>query len=80
MDTREQISAANALIEWFNSQEVSPIDATLVMSKVLAKILTVKGGDLAVASSHDLVDIIDAFTFQLVDDVNERLYNVRRNK
>lgn len=40
MTNKEHIEAANALIEWFNSQGISPSDANLVMCKVWAKLLT----------------------------------------
>jgi hypothetical protein len=82
MDHKDQVAAANALIQWFNSQDISPADATLVMSKVVAKVLAGRDreGERPRVSAHDLADMIDAFTYNLVHDINEHLYNVRRTR
>jgi hypothetical protein len=36
MDNKDHVSAASALIRWFNSQEISPSDAEIIMGKCLA--------------------------------------------
>ena len=79
MDNKERVSAGNALVNWFNTQEISPEDARAIMSKVLAKIIV---GNLKGATTPDvrreLDQTIDATLLQLVHDVNDRLFQVRR--
>ena len=79
MDAKDRTSAANALVGWFNSQEIPPNEAARIMSKVLAKILV---GSLraphAPETRQELDDAIDAIMLQLVHDMNDRLFATRR--
>lgn len=80
MDHKEQIAAANALVEWFNTQEVKPSDAVLVMSKVIAKIIvgTLAGPQTTPDVRKVLDGAIDSIMLQLVHDTNDRLFHARR--
>jgi hypothetical protein len=79
MDQKERTEAANALVNWFNSQEISQADACAIMSKVVAKILVG-----AVSGPHTpdvrqaLDSTLDQFTLGLVHDMNDRIFHVRR--
>lgn len=73
MDTKDQVAAANALIEWFNSQEIGPSDAQKIMSKVLAKLLAPPRGPHLPREA--LQKRLDTFTLNLAHDVNERTYS-----
>jgi len=79
MDSKERTECANALVQWFNSQEVPPIDAQAIMTKVLAKIIV---GAVHGATTPDvrksLDNSVDAVTLQLVHDVNDRIFHVRK--
>ena len=79
MDSKERTECANALVQWFNSQEVPPADAAAIMSKVLAKIIV---GAVHGATTPDvrksLDNSVDAVTLQLVHDVNDRIFHVRK--
>jgi hypothetical protein len=79
MDARERTQAANALIEWFNSQEIPPHDAAVIMTKVTAKIIV---GAIHGAHTHDqrtqINDAVDDITLQLVHEINDRIFHVRR--
>jgi len=79
MDTKEHIQAANALIQWFNSQEIAQADACAIMSKVMAKILvgTLQGSHTA-TERQSLDNIIDRIMLQLVHDINDRIFATRR--
>jgi hypothetical protein len=79
MDTKSHIEAANALIQWFNSQEIAPGDATKIMSKVVAKIIVgaLKGSHTA-AERRALDDTVDHVMLQLVHDINDRIFASRR--
>lgn len=70
MDSKEHAQAGNALVQWFNGQEISHKDALLVMSKVMAKIITMN----VPPRRTDLEREIDRVTLQLVNDVNARTY------
>jgi hypothetical protein len=79
MDTKEQIQAANALIQWFNSQEITERDAAAIMTKVLAKILVgALQGSHTAAQRRGLDDLIDGLMLQLVHDINDRIFATRR--
>jgi hypothetical protein len=79
MDTKEHIQAANALIEWFNSQEVSERDAAAIMSKVLAKILVgALQGSHTATERQSLDHLVDRIMLQLVHDINDRIFATRR--
>jgi hypothetical protein len=79
MDTKEQIQAANALVQWFNSQEITEHDAAAIMSKVLAKILVgaIKGSHTA-AQRQSLDLAVDVVLLQLTHDINDRIFATRR--
>lgn len=70
MSPKEQAQAGNALVGWFNSQEIGPSDAQAIMSKVLALRLT-----LGVKTRDEANRALDTFMLQLVHDMNNRLYS-----
>jgi hypothetical protein len=70
MDSKEHAAAGNALVDWFNSQEINQTDAAMIMSKVLAKIITSQHRDRSATERA-----IDTFTLSLVNNVNARRYN-----
>jgi len=39
MDKRERIDAQSALVDWFSSQQINPLDAALIMSSVIGGIV-----------------------------------------
>jgi len=83
MESREKTAAANALIEWFNSQEIAQQDAMDVMSKVMAKIfVSTTTGVLTgphTPEAHRAFDTaVDRVHLQFIHDVNDRLFHVRR--
>lgn len=80
MTPKEQAAAANALIGWCNSQEITPADAELVLSKVLAKIFVDRLPSGPTTDPYILHKIIQTFEFTLVNDTNERSYYARRIK
>lgn len=79
MDPKEHVLAANALVQWFNSQDIGPEDAGHIMRKVIAKLIV--GG---LAAPHEVKDryaldnAIDAHLLALVHDINNRLHHARR--
>ena len=79
MDTKQQTEAANALVNWFNSQEIPQADACAIMSKVIAKILV---GSVHGAHTPDVRKVLDStldqFILALVHDMNDRIFHVRR--
>jgi hypothetical protein len=79
MQTKEQIQAANALIQWFNSQEIAQDDACAIMSKVMAKILVgALRGSHTVTERNALDILVDTTMLQLVHDINDRIFATRR--
>lgn len=79
MDNKEHTEAANALINWFNSQDIAVADAAEIMSKVIAKILVsaVSNARTPNARREAINEGVDLFTLHLVHDVNDRLHHVR---
>ena len=81
MDTKQHTEAANALVNWFNTQEIAPADAACIMSKVVAKILV---GAVSGPHTPDVREAIhtgvDLFTLHLVHDINDRLHQVLRKR
>ena len=82
LDSKQKAAAANALIQWCNSQDLGPADAEAVLSKVLAKLLLRKlpAGVRPPDDPYRLNKIVDTFTLHLVHDVNEQAYNDRHTK
>lgn len=74
MDNRELTSAANALIGWFNDQELSKADAILCMNKVIAKILVAQHG----TGRDQLTSGMDRAMLDLAHEINERAAQVFR--
>jgi len=74
MESKDRIAAANALVGWFNSQEIAPTDAKAIMSKVLAKLMV----PTRPTGPHEMDNIFDDFLLQLTHDINDRLHHVRR--
>jgi hypothetical protein len=77
MDSRELTSAANALIEWFNHQEISRADAQEVMAKVIAKIIVGKVGPL---DRTALLQELDKIHLAITHALNERMVQVARGR
>lgn len=77
----ETTKAANALIQWFNSQEISQSEALAVMNKVAAKIIV---GDIRSPTTADvrqrLDDIMARLHTDLAHEINERLYETRTRR
>lgn len=71
---RERTAAANALIEWFNGQEIRSSEAEAIMHKVLAKMLVGRTRPGVFA----LKEALDRHTTDLVHEMNERLHAIRR--
>ena len=82
MDTKEQTQAANALVGWFNSQDIAQRDAEAIMRKVIAKLIVTYAGVTPKGSTLDSQRLLDAalddHMLALVHDVNDRLHHVRR--
>lgn len=79
MDTKEHAQAAAALINWFNDQDIRPADARAVMALVIAKAITTehRRTPYVPGQEHPISAAIHKFSFDLVNDVNKRLYNER---
>lgn len=75
MAKSEQTQAAEALIQWFNSQEISASDAKAVMAKVLVKIMIKSNSD-----TIEMRKIFDAFIVDLANEANQRAFNVVHRK
>lgn len=73
MTPKEQKEAGNALVNWFNSQEINQVDALAILSKVAAKILVAKSPK----SANGLQKTVDTFTLTLVNDTNAQSYSKR---
>jgi hypothetical protein len=79
MESKERVEAANALIQWFNSQDISQKDALVVMNKVAAKIIVGALPASTTPAQREALDTLtDAHTLSLVHEINERLFHVRR--
>ena len=72
MNSKEHAQAGNALVQWFNSQEIGPSDARAIMCKVLATTLA-----RGVTTRADANKAIDNLALQLVHDLNDQLYKNR---
>lgn len=71
---RARTQAANALIEWFNGQEISQLEAEAIMHKVFAKLIVGR-------VRHDVFEFEKAVArhqTDLVHEMNERLHVIRR--
>lgn len=79
MDNKAHIEAANALIQWFNSQEIGPSDSCAIMSKVIAKVIVgvVHSGAQTRAVRETINEGVDLFTLDLIHDINDRLHATR---
>ena len=71
MTPQEQTQAANALIQWFNSQEIGKANAHLVMIKVFAKLLIAKPTDI-----RTIREAFDRLTADLANECNNRAVNL----
>ena len=71
MTSKELAQAGSALVEWFNSQEISSVDAERIMSKVSAKLIakrSYKAGPQAIS------DEVGRHNLNLVKDLADALY------
>lgn len=64
-------AAANALINWFQSQDIMPADAELIMSKVIATQLVSKSRNLD-NLHHAVILYRDLLAFDIADCLNDR--------
>jgi hypothetical protein len=71
MTPKEQVQAANALIEWFNSQEIGKANAHAVMIKVFAKLLISAPADI-----RTLREAFDRLAVDLANECNNRAVNL----
>ncbi len=67
MSPKEQTAAANALIGWFNSQELGPAAAREVLVKVFAKMLINKPDDV-----RTMCEAFDRLAADLANECNNR--------
>ena len=74
MENKELVAAANALIRWFNSQQITSGDAEWIMLKVAAKLICQR-----VKSTHpETIDFeMDEYTRILSHELIERIYQTR---
>ena len=74
MENREHVAAANALVRWFNSQQISAIDAEIIMLKVAAKLIAAR-----IRNTHpDQISFeMDEYTRILSHELIERIYQTR---
>lgn len=63
-------AAANGLVEWFNTMEISKEDAETIMSRVMAKLIVGRTRKDVFALSEAVNDA----AFRLVNDMNARLH------
>jgi hypothetical protein len=75
MDKRETTQAANALIGWFNSQDISSVDAELIMIRVQAKLITKR---LERDKPEKIKAEIDQHLYLLSHEMLDVLYQRRR--
>lgn len=73
MNKHDHVDAANALIAWFQSQDIMPADAGMIMSKVIAGQLVNKSRD-----TNALQDAVGLYQTLLCLDVAECLHVSRR--
>lgn len=64
MTQLEHKDAANALVSWFNSQDINPMDAKIIMRMLLAKVIIDTTTDLI-----QIADILKSFNFDLASDM-----------
>ena len=74
MDSTELTQAANALIRWFNSQQITSGDAESIMLKVAAKLMCAR----VKASRPETIQFeMDEHTRILSHELIERIYQTR---
>jgi hypothetical protein len=77
MENSEHTAAANALIRWFNSQQIGGADAEYIMLKVAAKLICSR-----VRATHpETIQFeMDEYTRILSHELIERIYQTRGGK
>jgi hypothetical protein len=75
MENKELTEAANALIRWFNSQEITSGDAEHIMLKVAAKLVAArcKGATHPEQISFEMDEHMRILSHELI----ERIYQLR---
>lgn len=68
LSNKEHVAAANALIQWFNSQEIGKTDANLIMTKVWAVMLSSK--DMSI---EQFVSMMKDHQTKLCEEIGERI-------
>jgi hypothetical protein len=67
MDKRERLDAQDALVAWFNSQQISPPDACLIMASVIGEIIRrLSQQDLA-----SRCEALDIFQTEMIRQAND---------
>ena len=74
----EAKAAGNALIEWFNSQEIGPDDAFIIMQKVVAKIVVDRDPNNARNTWHAELQVNHIATVNAVNTYNLAKQQARR--
>ena len=77
MENKDRTAAANALISWFNSQEIGSVDAERIMLKVMAKLIVER-----IRNTHpDTINKeLDEHNRVLGHELIDRIHSVRRLK
>lgn len=74
MDANEIKEAGNALVHWFNTQELTPEQSLLVMRKVIAKIILKKVDGTDDRAVHHAVN---ALSIDIIHDVLDAARKLR---
>jgi hypothetical protein len=77
MDNKDRVAAANALISWFNSQDITSRDAEIIMLKVVAKLIISRIGN---THPDTINDEMDEHNRVLGHELIDRIHSVRRLK
>jgi hypothetical protein len=64
MDKRERLDAQSALVDWFSSQQINPLDAALIMSTVI-------GGIVGRLSRQDLASRREALAIMQTEMIRQ---------
>ena len=81
MDNKQRTEAGNALIQWFNSQEIPPSDAEAIMLKVMAKLILLRIDATRPTRNAFLDNAVEHNHLHLVHELNERLvYEARKRR
>ena len=77
MENKDRVAAANALISWFNSQDITSRDAEIIMLKVMAKLIISRIGN---THPDTINDEMDEHNRVLGHELIDRIHSFRRLK